>query len=466
VALLHDTLRKLLEVRLGRTVEIWRDDTLRGNDAFAQEIAVQVPQAGLFISVISPRYLQSAWCKREAETFCRTAAETAGMTPGRKSRVIKVIKLPVELTGLPEAFDAALGFPFYRPRNGVPLEIDPAYGPEMIGDFNVSVAMLAQALADTLETLGEVQPATTAEVSTKGIIYLAETGWDRDQERKHLETELVSRGYSVLPKAALPSREQECSTEVSRLLAQCKLSIHLVGAEPGMIPSGPSQKCVIALQNELAILQSRERGLRRIIWISDGAQAVNPSHRKFVDSLHRTDEAQFGADLITADFESLRSAALAALRKLETPEAVKPVETAQPAEKLVYVICDKRDIAASLPLRRFLNERGFEAKRPLFDGDAEKVRTTNERLLGECHAAIVFYGAGDECWFSSVDSEVRKLKSRAPVRTYIAEPATDHKSELELEGRPVLNGLAGLPEAQLEQFLSGLRHAAAAGGAA
>jgi hypothetical protein len=157
---------------------------------------------------------------------------------------------------------------------------------------------------------------------------------------------------------------------------------------------------------------------------------------------------------------------VAALRKLETPEPVAPAATEEPREeKLVYVICDKRDINASLPLRRFLNERGFEAKRPLFDGDAAKVRAENERLLRECSAAIVFYGAGDEYWFSTVDSEVRKLKSRAPVRTYLAEPATDHKSEIEQEGRPLLNGLAGVPEAALEQFLTGVRHKAASGGA-
>jgi hypothetical protein len=254
---------------------------------------------------------------------------------------------------------------------------------------------------------------------------------------------------------------------VIRLLSDCKLSIHLAGNEPGMIPSGPGQECVVSLQNELAVLHSKERGLRRIIWVPAGVQSKHSSHQQFIDSLHKNDDAQFGADLITGDFESLRSLVLAVLRKFEAPEPVEPAAKEQQVEeKLIYVICDQRDISASLPLRRFLNERGFEAKRPVFEGDAAKVRTQNERLLSQCHAAIVFYGAGDECWFSRVDSEVRKLKNRAPVRTYIAAPAADHKAEIELEGRPVLNGLSGVPEAALEQFLASLRQKAASGGAA
>jgi hypothetical protein len=79
VTLMHETLGKLLEIRLGKKVEIWRDDKLAGNDMFAEEIVAQLPQVGLLVSILSPRYLKSDWCKREAAEFCRAAAQTVGV---------------------------------------------------------------------------------------------------------------------------------------------------------------------------------------------------------------------------------------------------------------------------------------------------------------------------------------------------------------------------------------------------
>src|SRR5262245_31660988 len=92
VTRLHDTLAAQLEMRLGEKVEIWRDNKLAGNDVFAEEIVAQMPQVALLLSVLSPRYLRSDWCMREATEFCRAAARTIGVVVGRKSRIIKVVK--------------------------------------------------------------------------------------------------------------------------------------------------------------------------------------------------------------------------------------------------------------------------------------------------------------------------------------------------------------------------------------
>ena len=58
----HQTLQGLLDMRLGRDAAIWRDDKLSGNDVFADEIVQQFKDVALFISILTPRYINSDWC--------------------------------------------------------------------------------------------------------------------------------------------------------------------------------------------------------------------------------------------------------------------------------------------------------------------------------------------------------------------------------------------------------------------
>src|SRR5215467_7419774 len=54
----HASLDRILSTRLGRKAEIWRDEKLRGNDVFADEIVNQLPDAAVLVSVVSPRYVR------------------------------------------------------------------------------------------------------------------------------------------------------------------------------------------------------------------------------------------------------------------------------------------------------------------------------------------------------------------------------------------------------------------------
>src|SRR6266496_5373650 len=125
----HETLKAQLEMRLGETVRIWRDEKLAGNDVFSNEIVSQLPRSRFFIPVLSPKYLTSEWCRREAAEFCKAAEASIGVTAVNKSRIFKVLKLPVKsIEALPGNFGDTLGFPFYKSQDNIPVELDPAYG--------------------------------------------------------------------------------------------------------------------------------------------------------------------------------------------------------------------------------------------------------------------------------------------------------------------------------------------------
>ena len=50
----------------------------------------------------------------------------------------------------------------------------------------------------------------------------------------------------------LPEMEVEYVAEVGGLLDQCQLSIHVVGANGGMVLNGPGRKDLVQLQNKIA----------------------------------------------------------------------------------------------------------------------------------------------------------------------------------------------------------------------
>ena len=277
--------------------------------------------------------------------------------------------------------------------------------------FNLKVATLAWDITQQLKKLQVTsQGADTVTASSKATIYLAECSWDRRQAREALAADLRLHGYLILPDHQLPRDEAEYVADVVQMIERSQLSIHLVGTSYGAVPDGPTQKSVVVLQNELAVERSRQAGFRRVIWIADGPASPYQEQQQFVRELETSAEAQYGADLLTGDLETVKAAVHAALRKLETPvRPVSALDSETELGNLIYLICDERDRKTTIPLRKFLKARKLEVQIPVFEGDAATIRSRHQELLAQCGAVIVFYGAGDESWKRAVDSDLRKL---------------------------------------------------------
>ena len=474
----HDTLNVILSQRLGKKAIIWRDQKLAGNDVFASEIVAQFPKTAVLISVLSPRYLASDWCKREVEEFCKVAEHACGLLVGNKCRVVKVIKSPVDRnSGLPDVMKSSLGYQFYDlDEDNTPLELDPVFGPEMAQKYNIKVAKLAWEIAVVLNSLAEMpapgapsvenvrpeeEPADASpKLAEKLAVYLAECSFDQRDAREALEAELKFHGYRVLPDHQLPREESDYITQVTNLLAQCRLSIHLVGSAYGSVPDGPTEKSVVVLQNELATQASHARGLHRIIWVPENLAPKQDEQQEFILKLKTDAESQYGADLITSsERETLKTAMHAALAK--SRKQVQPAPAGEdPGEKVLYLICDQRDRPATIPLRKFLKSSNMNVRIPVFDGDAATVRQANEDLLKQCCGVVIFYGEAGEAWKRSVDSEVKKMRGTAaqfPVWTYLADPPSDAKNDMvELDEPRVANCIAGFSEAAVAPLVQAL----------
>jgi hypothetical protein len=467
VARIHRSLESILSKRLGCRAEIWRDERLQGNDVFADEIIDQFPETAALAAVVSPRYLQSEWCLREARAFCESAERTGGTVVDNKSRIFKVVALPVDNQApLPAEMRDTLGFEFFvREPSGVTKELNPAYDPAFGPKLASACAALAMFVADVVKRL-EAEPAAPA--VGKPAVYLAECSFDRRGDREALRTELHMRGYRLLPDHQLPLDEIEYLAEVSRQLAECTLSIHLVGNQYGAVRDGPSQRSVVEIQNELAVQRARASGLKRIVSLPEGTHSDDAKQQSFIDALHTNAAAQFGADVINADLEAVKGAVLAALAQIENPApAVVAASVAGTTHgqgpKRVYLICDQRDRKATVALRKLLMDRGLEVQIPIFEGDAASVRGANQERLAECDAVVVFYGAGTEAWKDSVDADLRRAGALRPGRppplvfTWLAEPRTDAKTDcIDLGGANLIDAIAGFQESAAQPLLKAL----------
>jgi hypothetical protein len=464
----HQSLEAMLGTRLGRKAQIWRDMKLNGNDIFGEEIIAQFPHTAILVSILTPRYVASDWCNKEVVSFCDAASRNGGLMLENKARIVKVIKTPVEREDpLPPVMKQMLGYPFFIvDEQQAPLELDPAYGADLAQQYNVKVVKLAWDIAQLIkkmEAAGSAPVREATPVSSKPAVYLAHCAYDRREAREAIEAELKVQGYRIVPEDRLPEEEEEFRAEVGRLLDTCKLSIHLVGSAYGASPDGPTEKSMVMLQNELAVERSRSAGLRRVIWLPAATASSNAAQQSFINSLLTDAATQFGAELITADFETMKSAVHESLVKLEEPPTSKPQTAPQGASRLIYLICDQRDVKSTLPLRKALIALGHEVERPLFEGDAAAISSANEDLLQQCDAVLVFYGAGDEAWRRSLQSDLRKAKAYRNGRpllaqfTWLHEPSTAAKTELiDLDEACLINALNGFSEAALAPFLKAL----------
>ena len=465
----HRSLESFLNRRLGEKPKIWRDEKLQGNDVFSDEIIEQLGQSAVIVSILTPRYLKSSWCTKELLEFCQKAEKNGGVVIHNKSRVFKVILLPVaSQEPLPPIAQEVLGYEFFTMEGEVPFELDKAFGEHFAQAYNKKVATVAWDVSQILQTL-ETKSTDQSNVHNGEreslTVYLAECSFDQKEARATLESDLKIHGYTVLPDMQLPREEASYTQKVESLLSRSALSIHCIGKGYGAVPDGPGNQSVVILQNELAIRQSKNAALPRIIWLPEGTHSEQVQQQTFIDTLHQDSNIQCGADLITGDLEELKASIHARLEKLVQAQAEPShtPKTAADSSSFIYLICDEKDRKATIPLRKYLKAQGHVVEIPAFEGDATAVYEANNKLLIHCEAVILFYGAGDEAWKRTIDNELTKRKGyegAKPLRVkfnYLAPPkTTDKEEQIDLEEPNLINGLNGFEDAQMEEFLKAI----------
>jgi hypothetical protein len=463
---LHHALEVKVGQLLGKAPHIWRDPKLQGNDVFADTLLERLRHVAVLISVLSPCYVKSEWTRRELVEFWKVAEEQGGVRLHDKARIFKVLKTPVRREMHPPELQPLLGYEFFQidEDTGKIHELDEAFGPKAQIAFWMKLDDLAQdicALLEMLEASGMAGSPT--EKITRETIFLAEATIDVKEQRESVRRDLQQHGYAVLPAGGLPLVASEMVSSFRDDLARCKMSIHLVGKNYGIVPEG-STESIPEIQNELAIIRVNQGGFSRVIWIPPGLQVEDGRQQKFIEHLRMDPEIQRGSDLLETSLEDLRTVIQDRLRQAPVPvskKSVAPTSNQKPAQ--VYLVYDQRDVGVTSPWADLLFDRGFEVLHPVFKGDEREVREYHEENLRVCDGALIFYGAANELW---VRRKLRELQKSAgfgrinPIRAVaisLLAPMTEEKERFRTHEAIVIPQFGGFAPDPLLPFITQLR---------
>ncbi len=491
---------RALDIRLaqlmGRRAVIWRDPALQGNHIFDKQIVDQFNQVAVMISILTPRYVKSEWCVREANEFYDTCNTNIGFSINNQARIFKVIKTPVKVEQHPEKIRNILGYEFYTTDSttGRLKELSQNQSEKLYWEKLDDLATDISSFLDNLEYMDASKASTSTASSpaskTNGAaqkegmkIYLAESSYETKEFRDSLRRELQDSGYHIFPDKQLPLVEPSLVEDVSTFLNESQLSVHLVGENYGIVPEG-THKSIIEIQNEVAAAASSTGNLQRLIWVPEGYAPKEERQQAFINKLNEGKEGITGADLIFSsleDFKGIMTDKIAAMEREKAKLAEKlerekekekekesqlqtssSVVAAKKGSGIIYLICDMLDLDEIKPLEDFLFDSGCEVMLPIFEGEESQIREDHIENLKMCDAAIIFFGNANEIWLRSKTRDFLKIsgygreKPLAVKAIYLAGATSMAKERFRSQDAEVINGMSEFPTEKLETLLSNL----------
>jgi hypothetical protein len=464
-----------LEQLIGKEPAVWRDTRLQGNEYFAGSIGEGISSTLLLLSVISPRYVNSDWCRGEIKEFCRRASQTTLAGAGNLSRVFKVVKTHVDEAEMPEELRGLLGYHFYDfDERGRPREFRPDDPPnkdqrywDRLEDLALDIVKAlksfgADSQRDARRDAGAGEDADALPLEKK--VYLAETTADVTPERDRIRRELQQRGYYVLPDRELPRGAAEFEQKVAEHLSRCALSVQLVGSTYGLIPEGEEERSIIRMQEELATRRAAsDPSFSRLIWMPPGLEPQGNRHRAFVEALHTSLGA--GAELLQTSVEDLKMRVVEKLTQRAEPPARQSGGGGDPeGPRAVYLICDNRDVGDVTPIEDYLFNQGFEVINSAVVSEGDDAAQSHRESLLYCDAALIYYGNANQMWLRSKLWDLQKARGwgrtspLAAKAVYVSAPQTTDKQRFRTHEVPlVIQNFEGFSPESLKPFVEAVR---------
>ena len=399
----HRSLEIRLAQLLGEKPNIWRDTSLDGNHRFSEEIVDQFADIAILVSILTPRYVNSEWCVKEVKEFCKASEQNVGVYINNKARIFKVIKTPVDINEHPEEMRGLLGYEFFKIDNETKRikEFSKVYGPEVQQEYWSKLDDIAH---DISTLLRELKTEQSREITDGPKVYLAETTSDRNHERELIHRFLKEKGCQVYPNKNLSLVSSEYQQQVEEMLSNCEMSIHLLGANYGIIPEGTNTSKV-ELQNNLAAKQDSQ-SFKQIVWMPPALEATDDRQKEYLQNIKAGKALSVETEFLIGPLEELK---FTIKKKLEKePEKPKTVQQ-ESGPKGVYLICDEDDLNDVLPIEDYLFDQGFNVTLPVFDGDQTELREDHQENLINCDGVLIYYNKGNELWVRSKLRDLMKL---------------------------------------------------------
>lgn len=467
VTTLHERLNDRLAMLLGSELKIWWDQREQANQYLIGMIGERVSNTLLLVSIVTPRYVNSTWCRAEVREFCERADQTGGIVIANQPRVFKVIKTPVRDEHQPEELNGLLSYDFFEvDANDNPREFRQEIGANKDLKYWAVFEDLAQGIKRAIESARpqDQEQKRPDDLPLAKKVYLAQTTVDLRDERDRIKRELLQRGFFVLPDRDLPiDTAAEFEPAVREEIKRCALSVHLIGASYGSIPDGEEERSIVRWQSEIAEEQTQsDPKFVRLIWMPPGLLAKGTRHTKLLEDLRTNLRA--GSELLETPIEDLKTRILEKLSPSPTP--TQPAAT-NGDNKLtrVYLIHDNRDSDEVKPIDDFLFDQGFEVIRSINEGEQSLISQYHRENLLECDATLIYYGNGSELWLRSKLWDLQKAPGWGRARpmkakaVYVSAPVTTSKQSFRTREVPlVMQNFGGFSPNTLQPFVQALKN--------
>lgn len=394
--------------RLGRTPRIFFDDgQLTGNESeavFEREAAA----ARLFVPILSPSFVQSAWPGRELAAFLASSENSLDF-------IYPVELLPLFEAQVPVTLRQKIRKHRFWQRNpdagfDVDVQLDPIAD---LRAFNLRVEELSARLCGHLQQLdanppegplalvpptafmhasGPKQPVqadTSAgprqDVGLEPAVFLGQVTIDLEDEALRLRQYLEQFGFRVLPDDTLPQGGEDFALAVAEGLAGCHLFVQLLGPHgdrrPKDLPEGYT-----AFQVDCA----RKAGVPIMLWCRpDLSQDIREAHR---------DAALFASvDLVACGIEEFKSSVVDRMKRLLKPIPQRTHGDAA-VSRQIFIDSDRVDIDLARAIAGDLQQRSASVYLPVFEGSPEDIARDLKESLAECSGVVIVFGAAPATW--------------------------------------------------------------------
>ncbi|UII30536.1 hypothetical protein LVD17_19785 [Fulvivirga ulvae] len=362
--------------------------------------ASDMKEVGTLVPIMSPAFIESGECLDTLEEFYKTVNT-------EQQRVFKVIKKPLTIEEQPTKLRDLIGFNLYNINldSGEATDYEDFFTLEAEQDFWMKMVDLAYDIHECLILVKQKDSrAGIKPIFSRRSIYLAETGHDLTIQRNIIKRELQRHGYKVLPDRNLPLNITKLKSEIKREIEESSLSIHLIGSSYGEIPEG-SDRSIVDIQNQLAAEKSAtlkdKSEFSRLIWISPRLQNASEKQLAFIESIKRDLSSTEGAEILQTPLEDFKNIVREELievgidKKLNRRESGK---AGQNGKANVYVLYDKTDEKEVAPIKKFIEDSGYNVLIPSFKGELLNLRQHHIANLRDFDAAIIFQSNVNDQW--------------------------------------------------------------------
>jgi serine/threonine protein kinase len=439
VSQLHQNLQVRVTQLSGNQVAVVKHSDSSASAEVEAEVLKQIPNAKTVVSVLSPPFAHSDECHRVVASFWKSATDSGQFEVDNRSRLLNVIKTPVNADELPPGlralYTSLVPYEFFErdPLSGRLREFDEAFGHAALQRFHERVYDVAYDISQVLKYLGDPAHSGAKRTAHPKTVFLAATTSDLEPQRDQLRRELIELGHKVIPKQPLPLVASELVAVVQSCLEQADIAIHFVGEYFGLVPEA-TDLSMVALQNQVAARFCDNSSLRRLIWIPKGLQPRDDRQTSFIRQLQADPRTVTGAELIADTLENLKVLLRSRWEREQAERDKPPPKPAAGGAPRVYLICDQQDEAALEPLEDFFYNQGIEVSLPGFEAEESEVQQIHIQNLRDCDAALIYYGAAGMHW---VDFKIRDLQKAAgyrdsrpiPVSAVYVAPPFSHRKE-------------------------------------